>query len=144
VPLDRFLIPLPANPDAMLKNRAMTLAANVKSQARSCDDLPNIANQLSGTVYQRLGVMNPKDLNPELRDALAKTVPGEVMAPFFSQAGLELIMRCDVAPPKVGPFELPSLDQLRQQLFAQKMSLYAKSYLRDLRQSASVSATMGR
>lgn len=144
LPLDRFLIPLPANPDATLKSRAMTLAGTVKSQVRSCDDLPNIASQLSGTVYQRLGVMNPKDLNPELRDALAKTMPGEVMTPFFSPAGLELIMRCDVGPAKLGPFELPSPDQLRQQLFAQKMSLYAKSYLRDLRQSASVSATMGR
>jgi len=144
LPLDRFLIPLPANADAVLKDRAMSLAANVKSQVRSCADLPNIANQLAGTVYQRLGSINPKDLNPELRDALANTMPGEVVKPFFSPAGLELIMRCDSAPPKLGPFELPSREQLQQQLFAQKMSLYAKSYLRDLRQSAAVSGTAGR
>ena len=41
-------------------------------------------------------------------------------------------MRCDAAPPKLGAFELPSRDQLQQQLFQQKLSLYAKSYLRDL------------
>jgi len=144
LPLDRFLIPLPANPDAVLKDRAMTLAANVKSQVRSCADLQNVANQLAGTVYQRLGNMNPKDLNPELRDALTKTVPGEVLKPFFSAAGLEMIMRCDAPPPKVGPYELPSREQLQQQLLQEKMSLYAKSYLRDLRQSAAVSATAGR
>ena len=144
LPLDRLLIPLPVNPDAALKDRAMTLAANVKSQVRSCADLPNIANQLAGTVYQRLGNMNPKDLNPELRDALAKTVPGEVVKPFFSPAGLELIMRCDVPPPKLGTYELPSREQLQQQLLQEKMSLYAKSYLRDLRQSAAVSATAGK
>ena len=144
LPLDRFLIPLPANPDAVLKNRAMTLAANVKSQLRSCADLPNIANQLAGTVYERLGSMSPKDLNPELRDALSKTVPGEIVNPFFSPAGLELIMRCDAPPPNVGQYELPTREQLQQQLLQEKMSLYAKSYLRDLRQSAAVSATAGR
>ncbi|HMI95897.1 MAG TPA: peptidylprolyl isomerase, partial [Micropepsaceae bacterium] len=67
LPLDRLLIPLPPNPDAMLKQRAMLLATNVKSQVRACADLPNVANQLTGTVYTKLGQMLPKDLNPELR-----------------------------------------------------------------------------
>jgi peptidyl-prolyl cis-trans isomerase SurA len=82
--------------------------------------------------------MLPKDLNPELRDALAKTGPGEVVEPFFSLAGLEIIMRCDPAPPKLVAFELPTHDQLQQQLFVQQMTIYAKSYLRDLRRDAVV------
>ena len=138
VPLDRLLIPLPPNPDAMLKQRAMLLATNVKSQVRACTDLPTVANQLTGTVYTTLGPTMPKDLNPELRDALAKTGPGEVVEPFFSVAGLEIIMRCDPAPPKLVAFELPSRDQLQQQLFVQQMTIYAKSYLRDLRRDAVV------
>jgi hypothetical protein len=60
--------------------------------------------------------------------------------PFFSPAGLELIVRCDTVPTRVGTFELPSREQLQQQLFAQAMSLYAKSYLRDLRRNAIVYA----
>jgi peptidyl-prolyl cis-trans isomerase SurA len=144
VPLDRFLIPLPANADATLKGRAMALATNVKNQVRTCADLPNMAKQLQGTIYQRLGNMNPQELNPELRDALAKTAPGEMVSPFFSPVGLELIMRCDGAPAKPGIFELPSRDQLQQQLVVQQMSLYAKSYLRDLRREAVVYATGGR
>lgn len=139
LPLDRFLIPLPPDADAMLKDRAMTLATNVASQVRTCADLPNLASQLQGTVYQRLGNMDPKDLNPQLRNALANTVPGEVVKPFFSPAGLELIVRCDAASPALKAFELPSREQLRQQLFAQKMSLYAKSYLQELKRSAIVS-----
>jgi len=144
LPLDRFLIPLPPNPDAMLKDRAMTLAANVKNQVRSCAQLPTIANQLQGTVYQRLGIMNPNDLNPELREALAKTGPGEAVNPFLSPAGAELIMRCDVARTTLGAVELPSRDELRQQLAAQQMSLYAKSYLRDLRRNAVVYGAAGK
>jgi peptidyl-prolyl cis-trans isomerase SurA len=138
LPLDRLLIPLPPNADPMLKERAMTLATNVKGQLRTCSDLPLVASQLQGTVYTRLGNMNPKDLNPELREALAKTGPGEAVNPFFSPAGLELIMRCDPAPPKLVAYELPTRDQLQQQLFVQQMSIYAKSYLRDLRRDAVV------
>jgi peptidyl-prolyl cis-trans isomerase SurA len=138
LPLDRLLIPLPPNPDAMLKQRAMLLATNVKSQVRACTDLPTVAGQLMGTVYQTLGQMLPKDLNPDLRDALAKSGPGEVIEPFFSAAGLEIIMRCDPAPPKLVAFELPTHDQLQQQLFVQQMTIFAKSYLRDLRRDAVV------
>jgi peptidyl-prolyl cis-trans isomerase SurA len=138
LPLDRLLIPLPPNPDQTIRDRAMTLANNVKSQARSCADLPAIANQLMGTVYSKLGNINPKELNPDLQTALAKTGPGEVVPPFFSPAGLEVIMRCDLAPPKLVAFELPSHEQLQQQLFVQQMGIYAKSYLRDLRRDAVV------
>jgi len=139
LPLDRFLIPLPADADAMLKERAMTLATNVASSVRSCADLPNIAGQLQGTVYSRLGNVDPSNLDAQLRDALANSVPGEVMKPFFSPAGLELIVRCDQLPPELRAFALPTREQLRDQLFAQRMSIYAKSYLQELRRTAIVS-----
>jgi peptidyl-prolyl cis-trans isomerase SurA len=139
LPLDRFLIPLPADANAAIKDRAMTLANNVAAQLRTCADIPGIANQLQGTVYQRLGTMDPNNLDAQLRDALVKSTPGEVMKPFFSPAGLELIMRCDSVAPGPRAFELPSREQLRQQLFAQKMSIYAKSYLQELRRTAIVS-----
>ena len=138
VPLDRLLIPLPRNADMVLKDRAMTRATNMKSQVRSCSVLPTIANHLQGSVYTKLGNMDPKDLNPQLREAVIKTGPGEGVAPFFSDAGLELIFRCDVAPLKLVAFELPSREQLQQQLFVQQMGIYAKSYLRDLRRDAVV------
>ncbi len=138
LPLDRLLIPLPPNPDMTIRERAMQIANNVKSQARACTDLSLAQGQLPGTIYTKLGTVNPKDLAPELREALAKSGPGEVVNPFFSPAGLEIIMRCDEAPPKLIAFELPSRDQLQQQLFLQQMSIYAKSYLRDLRRDAVV------
>jgi peptidyl-prolyl cis-trans isomerase SurA len=141
VPLERLLIPLPANADQALKTRAIALASNMKSQLRSCADLPNAARQLQGTVYSKLGTVNPKDLNGDLRDGLAKTGPGEAVEPFVSGAGVELIMRCDGAPPRPGVAVLPTRAELQQQLFAQQMALYAKGYLRDLRRAAAVYAT---
>ena len=141
VPLERLLIPLPANADQALKTRAIALASNMKSQLRSCADLPNVARQLQGTVYSKLGMVDPKDLNGDLRDGLAKTGPGEAVEPFVSAAGVELIMRCDGAPPRPGVAVLPTRAELQQQLFAQQMALFAKGYLRDLRRAAAVYAT---
>jgi peptidyl-prolyl cis-trans isomerase SurA len=136
--LERLLIPLPANADQALKTRAIALASNMKSQLRTCADLPAVAKQLQGTVYSKLGSVNPKDLAGDLRDGLTKTGPGEAVEPFLSGAGVELIMRCDGAPPRPGVAVLPTRAELQQQLYVQQMALYAKGYLRDLRRAAAV------
>jgi peptidyl-prolyl cis-trans isomerase SurA len=138
IPLDRLLVPLPANASDMIKERAMQLGGNIRETVRSCTDLPQVSAQLQGSVYTRLGQMKPATLAQELRDALQKTEPGRVVEPFFSPAGLEIIMRCDTPVVKPVVFELPSREQLEQQLFVQQMSVYAKSYLRDLRRNAVV------
>jgi len=138
IPLDRLLVPLPSNASDMIKERAMQLGGNIRETVRSCTDLPTVSAQLQGSVYTRLGQMKPATLAQELRDALQKTEPGRVVEPFFSPAGLEIIMRCDTPVVKPVVFELPSREQLEQQLFVQQMSVYAKSYLRDLRRNAVV------
>jgi parvulin-like peptidyl-prolyl isomerase len=83
--------------------------------------------------------MDPKAMSAELRESLNKTGPGDMGQPFISPAGLEVIMRCDTALPGLKALELPSREELRQQLFTQKMSVYAKSYLQELRRTAIVS-----
>src|SRR5207237_218537 len=97
-----------------------------------------LSKQLQGSVFNDLGKVDLKELAPELRDGVTKTPPGEVVEPYFSPAGLEIIMRCDPVPPKLVAFQLPSRDQLQQQLFVQQMSILGKSYLRDLRRDAVV------
>jgi peptidyl-prolyl cis-trans isomerase SurA len=138
LPLARLLVPVPPTADQDYKDKALQLANNLKPQAKTCEDLSSIAKQLPGTVFADLGPTTPKDLAPLLRDALAKSHPGELVEPFFSAAGLEIIMRCDPAPPKLVALQLPTRDQLQQQLFVQQMSILGKSYLRDLRRDAVV------
>ena len=138
LPLARLLIPVPPAADQAYKDKALELANNVKPRTRTCQDLSTLAKEIPGTVFADLGPTTPKDLAPLLRDALEKSHPGEVIDPFFSAAGLEIIMRCDPAPPKLVAFQLPTRDQLQQQLFVQQMSILGKSYLRDLRRDAVV------
>jgi len=138
LPLDRLLVPLPPNSTEMIKERAMQLGTNIKNSVRTCNDLPAVQAQLQGSLYTRLGLMKPAALAQDLRDALEKTEPGRVVEPFFSPAGLEVIMRCDTPAVKPVAFELPTREELEQQLFVQQMSVFAKSYLRDLRRNAVV------
>jgi peptidyl-prolyl cis-trans isomerase SurA len=138
IPLDRLLVPLPPSASDMIKERAMQLGTNIRNSVRSCNDLPTVSSQLQGSVYTRLGQMKPAALAQDLRDALEKTEPGRVVEPFFSPAGLEVIMRCDTPIVKPVVFQLPTREELEQQLFVQQMSVFAKSYLRDLRRNAVV------
>jgi peptidyl-prolyl cis-trans isomerase SurA len=138
IPLDRLLVPLPPNSSDMIKERAIQLGTNIRNSVRSCNDLPTVSSQLQGSVYTRLGQMKPAALAQDLRDALEKTEPGRVVEPFFSPAGLEVIMRCDTPIVKPVVFQLPTREELEQQLFVQQMSVFAKSYLRDLRRNAVV------
>jgi peptidyl-prolyl cis-trans isomerase SurA len=138
IPLDRLLVPLPPNSAEEIKQRAIQLGANIRGSVRSCNDLPQVSAQLQGSVYTRLGQMKPATLAQDLRDALSKTEAGKVVEPFFSPAGLEIIMRCDPPAPKPVVFKLPTREELEQQLFVQQMSVFAKSYLRDLRRNAVV------
>lgn len=138
VPLARLLVPVPPTADQTYKDRAMQLATNLKAQVRSCQDLSNISKGLEGTKFEELGPRQPKDLATNLAEALEKSHSGEVIAPYFDPAGLEIIMRCDPAPAKVVAVQLPTHDELQQQLFVQEMAILGKSYLRDLRRDAVV------
>lgn len=138
VPLGRFLIPLPKTADAALKDRAMTMATVVQGRVHVCSDLSDMAKQLTGTVYESLGTVKPSDLDSTIRQALARSNPGDAVAPFISAAGVEVIMRCDAAAPKIGTFQMPTRDQVQQQLAMQQMSVYANGYLAELRRNAVV------
>jgi peptidyl-prolyl cis-trans isomerase SurA len=73
-----------------------------------------------------------------MQDALAKTGPGEVTQPFQSAAGIELIVRCDKAPPKITAFKMPSREQVENQLFEEQITTLSRQYMRNLRRTANV------
>lgn len=135
VPLARFLLPLPPNAPAEYRTKAMEFATNISKNVQSCPQLQQIAAQ-THTVYMSLGVINPKTLSAEVQAALAQTDPGGIAAPFVSQAGIEVIARCEPRPDPIETRTIPTPDQMREQLFQQRVGMLARSYLRDLRRDA--------
>jgi peptidyl-prolyl cis-trans isomerase SurA len=56
----------------------------------------------------------------------------------MSAAGVELIIRCDQAAPRVLVYQPPTRDQVEAQLVDEQLSIMSRRYLRDLRRDADV------
>lgn len=138
LPLARVLLPIGEKPDKDLLGRAMNAAEVIRSHIDGCDKLKEMMAKVPGSVYMDLGTMHLTDLSPQIQGALAKTQPGDVAEPFQSAAGIEIIVRCDKAVPVVTAFQMPSRDDVENQLFEEQMSVLARRYLRDLRRDADV------
>ena len=114
---------------------AMEFAVSVSQRVRSCPELQAIAAQ-THIVYMSLGTISPKMLSAEVQAALAKTEPGGVAAPFVSAAGIEVIARCDARVDQPEVLTIPTPEQMKNEIFQQRVGMLARSYLRDLRRDA--------
>lgn len=135
VPLARMLLPMQGNAPAAIRDRAFAFAVSVAQNAQSCAHLQAIAKS-SRAFFMSLGVISPKNLSPQVQAALAKTEPGGIAPPFFSSDGIEIIARCEPRPEPIETILIPTPEQMKNQLFSQKASILARSYLRDLRRDA--------
>jgi peptidyl-prolyl cis-trans isomerase SurA len=114
------------------------MAGQITERVQSCDHLDKISAQIRGSVYMRLPPMKPSDMSPEMRDALAKTQPGQPAPPFISPAGVEMIFRCDKPEPVMTAWQQPTREGIQEELFDQAVTAFARRYMRDLRRQADV------
>lgn len=136
--LERILLPIGPKPPTKLLDGA-TQAANVLRQhIAGCDSLQELVGHLRGAVLFNLGKMNLAEVSAQMRDAIAKTHPGETTEPFESPAGVELIVRCDAPPPKIEVWQAPKREEVENQLYEEQMAVYARHYLRDLKRVADI------
>jgi peptidyl-prolyl cis-trans isomerase SurA len=138
LPLARLLLPLGPKPTQQIVESAMKVGTQISQHLSACQQLPKIQAQIRGSVYQNLGEMKLKDLSEQMQAELAKTQPGQATAPFLDAAGLEVIMRCDKAQPKLQAYHMPSRKEIEEQLFDQQVTAFARRYMRDLRRQADV------
>jgi peptidyl-prolyl cis-trans isomerase SurA len=118
----------------------MKIAVQIHDHVNGCDTLPRLAQQVHGMVVQDLAKMGIKitDLSAEIQDAINKAGPGEATTPFFSPAGIEMMVRCDKRAPVITAYTIPSRQQIEEQLFDQQITNLSRRYLRDLRRNANV------
>jgi peptidyl-prolyl cis-trans isomerase SurA len=116
----------------------MKVANDIRAHVVSCQGMDKVAAQIKGSVYADLGVAKLGDLSQQIQDAIAKTQPGETAAPFMDEAGIEIIARCDKRPQIRTAFQIPSRDDVEQQLFEAQISALARRYKRDLKRDADI------
>jgi peptidyl-prolyl cis-trans isomerase SurA len=138
LPLSRLLLPLGTNPTKDVIDAGMQAAAQIHQGFGGCDRLKALAEKMKGTVYADLGNMNPAELSPEIQKALSQTPPGETTVPLRSDAGVELIARCDKRIEVLTAYQMPTREQVQEILFDAQISALAQRYMRDLKRGANV------
>jgi peptidyl-prolyl cis-trans isomerase SurA len=138
LPLARLLFPVnPRAPKAELE-QIMKVAEQIHDRYAGCAQLDTLHKQMNGTVYMELGDAKLADLAPQIQDGLKTTHPGEAAAPFMSDAGIELIGRCDKRIEVKTAYVMPTKQQVEDQLFQNQISTLARRYLRDLKREANI------
>jgi peptidyl-prolyl cis-trans isomerase SurA len=138
LPLARLLLPLGASPTKEVVESGMQAANQIRAAFSGCDKLKAISEKMKGSVFMDLGNMKPTDLSPEIQKALMQTQAGQTTPPLLSEAGVELIARCDKHVEAQHAYVLPTREQVEEELFDQQISALAQRYMRDLKREADV------
>lgn len=107
----------------------------LRGRVNGCDTLQVQAAKVDGVVYGDLGEAEVKDLAPAFQQAAEQLKVGEVSEPLRTDAGLHLIAVCNKRQPGQ---DLANHDEIENRLQGAQLSMIAKRYLRDLRNSATI------
>jgi peptidyl-prolyl cis-trans isomerase SurA len=126
---------LPLEPDSAPADiqTQKDLAQTVKETVTGCDDLKHAAEELHVDFSDPTANLRIGDLNPTIRPTVADLKVGEASDPLQNDSGVTLLMVCER---KDAPSNLPSREDLQENLTRQRLDLIARRYLRDLRRNA--------
>ncbi len=129
----------PANrADITQKNEAEDRAEDVMKRIKDGEDFASISERLeSGKIGSGvdLGYVNLGGMIKEIREAIADLNAGEVSRPFWSTAGLHIVIVED----RVQGIQIKEIrDKIKNILFQEKMKGKYNSWIKSLRENASV------
>jgi peptidyl-prolyl cis-trans isomerase SurA len=138
LPLARLLFPVdPRGPKAQMEE-IVKVANQIQQHYAGCGQLEELHKKMNGTVYMDLGNANLAELSPQIQEAMKNARPGEAAVPFMSEAGIELIGRCDKRIEVKTAYVMPTRQQVEDQLFQSQIAALARRYLRDLKRDANI------
>lgn len=114
---------------------ARTKLVALRGQIKGCEDLEAQSAKVPGVLAADLGEAEIKDLSGDFRQAAETLQPGQVSEPIRTNAGLHLVAVC--AKHATGE-QAQSHDQIENRLYGQQLSMIARRYMRDLRNSATI------
>ncbi|WP_293395246.1 peptidylprolyl isomerase [Phenylobacterium sp. RIFCSPHIGHO2_01_FULL_69_31] len=135
VNLKQVAIGLPQTASADEEAAARAKLAALKPQIKDCAGLEAAAAGAQGVVAGDLGEAELADLAPAFRDSAEKLQVNEVSDPIRTSAGLHLIAVCGR---RTAGGAQTDKDQIERRLRGQQLSMIARRYMRDLRNSATI------
>lgn len=138
LPLARLLFPVGPKPPKAELDQVMNVARQIAERFQGCASLQDVQKKLPGTIYMDLGNAKLAELAPQIQAAMKDSRPGEAAQPFQSEAGVELIGRCDKRPEVKTAYTMPTRQQVEEDLYQNQISTLARRYLRDLKRDANI------
>lgn len=124
----------PDAPEATVQAAEAKLIA-LKAKIKGCDDLETKANGVEGVSAADLGEADVKELKPAFQQVAATLPVNQLSDPIRTDVGLHVIAVCSRRQAGVN---MPTRDQIQEHLQEDDLSLIAKRYLRDLKNSATI------
>jgi len=138
LPLARLLFPVDPHAPRAAIDPVLKVVEQIQSHYSGCGQLEELHKKMNGTVYMDLGDAKLAELSPQIQEAMKSTRPGEAATPFMSDAGIELIGRCDKRVEVKTAYVMPTRQQVEDQLFQSQIAALARRYLRDLKRDANI------
>jgi peptidyl-prolyl cis-trans isomerase SurA len=135
VALKQAAVRLDKNASPEQVNAANAALRAVRPQIKGCENIEAVAGRTPGMISADLGEAELNDLRGPFKDAAIKLGPGEVSDPIRTDVGLHLVAVCTK---RTGGSQMPSRTDVSDRLYAEKLSVMSKRYLRDLRNSATI------
>jgi len=133
VTLAQLVLPLDAGATADDIKTQRDLADTVRQDVNGCDDLKRAAGELHVEYADPTPDLKIRDLNPTIRPAVLNLKVGQASEPLQSDTGITLVMVCERKEPAV---QMPSREQISENLTRQRLDLIARRFLSDLRRQA--------
>ena len=126
-------LPQTASPDDI--SAATVKLDKIKAEFTSCKDLEADASKTTGVVAGDLGQTEISDLSPDFRQVVETLKVGQIGGPVRTKAGLHLIAVCGR---HASGAKAASHDDIENRLYGEQLSMIARRFLRDLRNSATI------
>lgn len=135
VNLKQAAVPLAAGSTAGDEAAAKVKLEAVRAAATGCGDLEAVAGRTQGVVAGDLGEAELADLAPQFRQAAEGLQVGQISEPIRTSAGMHVLAVCGK---RGAGEEAIDRDQIENRLYGQQLSMIARRYMRDLRNSATI------
>ena len=132
--LKQLTVKFPAGTTAAQASARAADFAKAIQTIRGCGDVQRVATELKAEVVDNDQVII-RQLPAPLQDILLKVQIGQATPPFGSpEQGVRSLVLCDREEPRSG--NLPTADQIQNQVEQQRVNLRANQKMRDLRRDA--------
>ena len=133
VSLAQIVLPLEPNASEAEVTSQIELAETVRDSVSGCADLKRVAGELGLPGGDPTPELRVGDLNPAVRPVIAALKADEAGKPLRNDSGIALLMVCTRQEPKSN---LPSREEIGENLTRQRLDLVSRRHLRDLRRAA--------